>query len=301
MTISELLILLSKCGVVLVDTNGNLISANTARLITGAVAVPWAKFIVDSTDPALGIDPAVEMTYVISDKEVYPNGPRPRFYVRPDAPGNKRFLISDSFYVATFASRPAAATWPGIKIMIGDFGNAIAESDGTDYVSADGRQYVYSEINGTLTAPTKTSTASATSHVFTTGAPNVPANLIVPGKTIMRFNYTFQRRGTGGTCDLALTVGTVGDSSDPLITYHGSVPATNNWHVRGSSRLSCVASSGFHSSAHNADTGSGTNLLYQRGPTQFNVGQDMMIKVKAPVINAADSIDLIDFAWIWER
>lgn len=280
---------------------GALKNMKDDSIITGAIAVPWAKFIVDSVDPALGIDTSVEMSYVISDKEVYPNGPRPRFYVRPDAPGNKRFLISDSFYVATFASRPAAATWPGLKIMIGDFGNAVAVSDGTDYVSVNARQYVYSEINGTLAIPTKTSTASATNYVFTTGAPNVPANLIVPGKTIMRFNYTFQRRGTGGTCDLAIKIGTVGDSSDRNITYHSAVAATNNRQVRGSSKLTCVASNYFHSSVQQGDTGDGANLLQQMGTTQFDTAQQMIVSVRAPVINAADSIDLIDFAWLWER
>lgn len=280
---------------------GALKNIKDGSIITGAIAVPWAKFIVDSVDPALGIDTSVEMSYVISDKEVYPNGPRPRFYVRPDAPGNKRFLISDSLYVASFASRPAAATWPGLRIMIGDFGNAIGVSDGMDYVSVNGRQYVYSEINGTLAAPTKTSTAAATSHIFATGAPNVPAGLMVPGKSIHRFVYTFQRRGTGGTCDLAIKIGTVGDASDRNITYHSAVAATNNRHVRGASKLICVASNYFHSSVQQGDTGDGTNMLQQMGTTQFDTAQQMFVKVRAPVINAADLIDLIDFAWIWER
>jgi len=282
----------------------NEIIDQSGNTITGAFAVPWAKFIVDSTDPALGIDPAVEMTYVISDKEVYPNGPRPRFYVRPDAPGNKRFLISDSLYVPTFASRPAAATWPGLKIMIGDFGNAIARSDGTDYVS-DRPQYPYSASYGSVAEPTKSSGTGTTSFAFDIGAPKIPANLIVPNKTLFLLRNSGYRTGANAVCNVHYRIGTAGGYGDSGMWSYFNLPATDGQDWNGSSLLRATLTT---ASAHaivtnlasNLGGGGGTADLLDRS-TNINFAADMYLSAAAESKNVNDNILLMGWSLEWLR
>lgn len=278
---------------------GGLRNMKDGSSVTGLALVPWAKFIVDSTDPTVGVDPAIACNYIISDREIYPGGGLPVFQINPLA-AKKRSIISKHLYVPLFANRPLASDFPGLPIMIGDFGNAIAVSDGVGYLSPH-RQVIYSEQNGTLSSPTKSSAASSTNHTFTVAVPNIPANLIVPGKSIMRCNYSLQRRGNAGTMDFAIRIGTVGNASDPLVTYVAGIVATNNVHARGSSKLTFPAATSFHSNRGNADSGIGTNQLYEGGPTQFDITQPLIIKVYVPAKNASDTADLIDLELIWDK
>lgn len=269
--------------------------------ISGLVSVPWAQFITDSTDPLVGVDPNKLCNYLISDRLVDPTGQRAIFQVDPlsTAP-KKRHLLSKHMYVADFADRPSVSDFPGLPLMIGNFGNAVAVSDGAAWLSR-GRQCVYNEQNGTLDAPTKSTSPSSTSYTFTVPIPNIPANLITPGKTVMRCNYTFQRRGTAGVNDIAIRIGTLGNTSDPFVTYHISVAATDKRLTRGAARLTFPTSTVFLSSRLFSDVADGPFLLQSGGPTQFNVASPLIVKVYIPVKNAADTSDLIDLEWIWER
>lgn len=283
---------------------GALKNMKDGTVITGAVAVPWAKFIVDSADPALGIDPAVEMTYVISDKEVYPNGPRPRFYVRPDAPGNKRFLISDSFYTATFAARPAAATWPGMKLMIGDFGNAIARSDGTDWIS-DRPQIAYAASYGSVAEPTKSSGTGATSFAFDIGAPKIPANLIVPNKTLFLLRNSGYRTGANAVCNVHYRIGTAGGSGDSGMWSYFNLPATDGHDWSGSSLLrATLTTASAHAivtnlAAHLSGSGGASDLLDRSANIAF--GSDMYLSAAVESKNVNDNIRLLGWSFEWLR
>lgn len=280
---------------------GNSLYDGEENLVAGLPIVTWAQFITDSSDPLVGVDPTKLCNYLISDRLVDPSGQRPIFQVDPlsTAP-KKRHLLSKHMYVADFADRPSVSDFPGLPLMIGNFGNAVAVSDGAAWL-ARGRQYVYNEQNGTLDAPTKSTSASSTSYTFTVAMPNIPANLITPGKTVMRCNYSFQRRGTGGTNDIAIRLGTVGDTLDPFVTYHANVSGTDKRIIRGASRLTFPTSTIFLSSRGFSDYADGPNLLQAGGPTQFNVASPLIVKVYIPAKNAADTIDLIDLEWVWER
>lgn len=281
--------------------DGRLVNIANGSDVTGIAVVPWAKFIVDSSDPTVGVDPTIACNYMISDREVYPGGGLPVFQINPLA-AKKRSIISKHLYVADFANRPSAVDFPGLPIMIGNFGNAIAVSDGVSYLS-NNRQVVYSEQNGTLTTPTKSSSGSVTSFVFTVPCPNIPANLITPGKTIMRVNFTAQRRNGGApaTLDFAVRLGTVGDASDPIVDYLSAVAATNNLHMRQNSKITFPTSSFFITSRGNSDVGVGTNQVYEGGTSQYNITQPLILSFRVTSKNAADNVDLIDMELIWER
>lgn len=281
--------------------DGRLVNIANGSDVTGIAVVPWAKFIVDSSDPLVGVDPTIACNYMISDREVYPGAGRPIFQINPLAV-KKRSIVSEHLYVADFANRPAASDHPGMDIVIGNFGNAIARSDGTDWV-AKGRQYIYNEQNGTITAPSKTVTGAAP-VTFSSSIPNVPANLIVPGKTVLRINYTVLRvnGSSTGTIDFAIRMGTVGDASDPLVTFNASISATNNYFVRGSAKVIFSDTTHSLSTRSGADTGSGTNLWYEAGPTQLDTASPLIIK---PIVTAkavsGDIVALLNLELIWEH
>lgn len=258
----------------------------------------WAKFIVDSSDPLVGVDPNIACNYMISDREVYPGGGMPIFQVNPLA-AKKCSIISDHLYVADFANRPSAVDFPGLPIMIGNFGNAIAVSDGTNYL-AGGRQYVYNEQNGTLTNPTKSSGTGTTSYAFASSIPNIPAGLLVPTKSVLRVNYSLRRRVATGTLDFAIQLGTVGNSSDPIVIYT-VISAVDAFFSRGSSKLTFPDSTHLLSSRGVSDVGSGTNQLYEGGPTQFNTASVLIPTIRVVSKDTTVYADLIDLELIWER
>ncbi len=282
------------------EVGGVLKNIRDGSIITGLSAVPWAKFIVDSSDPTIGVDPTILCNYMISDKQVYPGGCSPIFLVDPLRAGNKRFLQSPHLYIASYADRPSAVDFPLMTLMLGEFGNCLSISDGTDWVSKN-TQTVYQEQNGTLTTPTKSTPASSTGYTFTTGMPDIPANLIVPGKTIMRCQYSMRRRGANGTNDFAIRLGTVGNNSDPVVTYYSAIAATDLRDVRNSTKLTFPTSAFLISTRAQGDTINGTNGLTESSGTQWDITQPLKITVAVPTKNAADTIDLIDMRLIWER
>lgn len=285
---------------IFLSSDGSSIVGQNGTPISGVASYTWAQFIVNSSDPTVGIDPTVLCNYMISDRSIYPGGGAPIFSVDPLGAGNKRFLQSPHMYVPLFSNRPAASDFPGMTIMIGDYGNCLAVSDGTDWV-AKGSQTVYEEQNGTLTTPTKSTTALSTSHTFTTGIPDIPANLIVPGKTIMRCYYTIQRHGAAGTNDFAIRLGTVGNSSDPIVTFHSGIVATDLRQVRSTPRLTFPTASFFVSSRAQPDVANGTSILYEGATLQWDITAPLKTSVSVPTKNATDTIDLIDLRWVWER
>ena len=44
---------------------GGLRNMKDGSLVAGLAAVPWAKFIVDSSDPTVGVDPTIACNYMI--------------------------------------------------------------------------------------------------------------------------------------------------------------------------------------------------------------------------------------------
>lgn len=304
-SINEFIMMCAKAGLIkaVYDSSGNVtgIADINDVPVTGLSSVPWAKFIVDSTDPTVGVDPSIACNYIINDREVSPGGGMPIFQINPLA-AKKRSIVSNHLYVPDFANRPAATDFPGLPIMIGNFGGAIAKSDGTDWV-AKGRQYVYNEQNGTITTPTKTVTGAAP-VTFTSSIPNIPANLIVPGKTVLRINYTVLRvnGSSAGTIDFAIRMGTVGNASDPLVTFNASISATNNFFARGSTKVIFTDATHSLSTRSGGDTGAGTNLWYEAGPAQLDTASPLIIK---PIVTAkavsGDIVALLNLELIWER
>ena len=280
---------------------GNIVDKDNV-IVSGLAMVPWAKFIVDSSDPAVGVDPTIACNYIISDREVYPGGGCPIFQINPLAV-KKRSIISKYLYVPLFANRPLASDFPGLPIMIGNFGNAIAVSDGASYLSAY-NQVVYSEQNGTLTTPTKVSSGAVTSFVFSLPCPNIPANLITPGKTIMRVNFSAMRinGGSVATLDLVLRLVTLGDpTSDPIADIYPSLSATDKVIVRQSSKLIFPTSAFFISNRANADVAAGTNQYTESSPTQWDITQPLIFSFRTYNKNSGDNLALIDFELFWTK
>lgn len=279
---------------------GSLRNMKDGSLVAGLAAVPWAKFIVDSSDPTVGVDPTIACNYMIEDREVYPGGGCPIFQINPLV-AKKRSIISKHLYVSAFANRPSAVDFPGLPIMIGDFGNAIAVSDGANYF-ADGRQYIYNEENGTLTTPTKTyTTGLVAAFVFTSNIPNIPANLIVPGKSIIRINYSVRRRGAVGSIDFAVKLGTGGNSGDPIASF-GTLSAVDNYYLRSTSKITFPDSTHFLTNRSNNEAGVGTNLLFEGGASQLDTTQPLIPKFMTTTVkDTSVYVDLLDVELIWER
>ena len=110
---------------------------------------------------------------------------------------------------------------------------------------------------------------------FTSAIPNTPANLIAPGKTVMRVNCSVLRvnGSSTGAIDFAIRLGTLGDASDPYINYIAGISATNNYFARASSKITFPDSTHFLTNRGNADAGVGTHLLYEGGPTHIDITQ----------------------------
>lgn len=123
------------------ETAGVLTNLSTGTPVLGLSSVPWARFVVDSVDPAIGVDPTILCNYLISDRQITANGGSPIFQVDPLGSGNKRFLQSPHLHVSSlsgFATDYPPATWPGLRVFdagSGDQGGLPYVSDGTGYIS----------------------------------------------------------------------------------------------------------------------------------------------------------------------
>lgn len=294
-----------------VHLDGNMLkNMKTGEIVTGITPIPWAKFITDSSDPAVGVDPTVLCNYVISDRFVDKTGQRAIFQVDPaSSAANKRHLVSKHLYTA-WANRPSAGSFSGIELVLSDFGDAKVKSDGADYISAYS-QIVYVGQYGSVNAPTKVTGTGGTTPVsfsFDIGSPKVPGGLIVPGKSKFLLRARGTRIGNNGTLNFHMRLGNNNNATDPSMYSYFGVAATDGFDFNGASLLDATLTT---ASAHAILTnstdilgGSGsTTAVLERSssPSVINFASDLFLSCNVDGKNSADNLALLGWSLEWLR
>jgi len=280
-----------------VDSDGNV--------ITGISSYTWAEFI------DAGFDLTVARHVKITDKHSTNNAtstPGSLWWVDPTAvSARKRQLVSGPIWNTTFAgalSTFAPASYPGMRIRCADVANGrlTLEESGGRYKPENGMGILFHEVNGTLSAPTKSldNNAGVLPELFTLAYPDLPANLVQNGDSLS-INFEAQRHGTGNMT-LVLCLGTSAAALTDAVIWSNPLAITDLAKVAGWCEVLIGSDTSMSTNGTNGNqqTGGGgaTTRTSITNKLDFTVAQKfkMGLSVKA---TDAETFDLLRLRCLW--
>lgn len=158
-----------------VDADGNV--------QTGLTAYTWSDFT------AGGFDLTVARHVVVTDKHSSISGKGGSlWYIDPTGTSGSKRICRDPI-VTTWATRPAAASYVGLEILVSDYNYSKYRSNGTDYVPV-GRALLFNGVFGTFASPTLSVNLTNSAQTFSWATqPKIPAGM---GLTNSKFSVEAQ-------------------------------------------------------------------------------------------------------------
>lgn len=146
-----------------VDADGNV--------QTGLTAYTWSDFT------AGGFDLTVARHVVVTDKHSSISGKGGSlWYIDPTGTSGSKRICRDPI-VTTWATRPAAASYVGLEILVSDYNYSKYRSNGTDYVPV-GRALLFNGVFGTFASPTLRVNLTNSAQTFSWATqPKIPAGM----------------------------------------------------------------------------------------------------------------------------
>lgn len=119
----------------------------------------------------------------------------------------------------TWATKPSVANWPTYRpIIVTDVGvgGSLWHHDGVNWRPVNG-SFVLASKQGSLTAPVA-SLSAAGQFVLPGGNPQIPANLLIPGSSIIRVQHAVHKVGGAAVSLSNMRLGTAGTTADSIIS-----------------------------------------------------------------------------------
>lgn len=215
------------------------------------------------------------------------------------------FHSGESLYFATLAEAKVQippSLWPRIEFYCGDVAGGHLKLRNTNakvIPASNGRVSLFNKNYGSVAAPANSSTVSATSHTFNIGSPSFPVGLFDSDDKLY-LRGRFQKRGSGGTCQPKITLGTSGVITTDAAIWEATIPnnASNHTGIDCYADISAATVFTTNTVAFQAGTG-GASQLTDKTAT-FNTAASMVLTVGVSALNASDRLDLLSLSFDWQ-